>query len=116
MTQVSSTLISKHFGIFHDFSNKSMFFIVLTDLSNLQASKLIISNQSGSEICHFCNKRVYLMERVNAEGRFFHRGCFRCEYCGTSLRLGNLVYRTTSSNLKFKKQPVSEITYVYAVL
>lgn len=28
------------------------------------------------------------MERLSAEGRFFHRGCFRCEYCGISLRLG----------------------------
>lgn len=39
-------------------------------------------------MCHFCGKRVYLMERLSAEGRFFHRGCFRCEYCGISLRLG----------------------------
>lgn len=31
------------------------------------------------------------MERLSAEGRFFHRGCFRCEYCGISLRLGKLI-------------------------
>lgn len=30
------------------------------------------------------------MERLSAEGKFFHRGCFRCEYCSTSLRIGNI--------------------------
>ncbi|XP_065222209.1 F-actin-monooxygenase Mical isoform X2 [Planococcus citri] len=50
---------------------------------------VVISSQGASEMCHFCSKRVYLMERLSAEGRFFHRGCFRCEYCGISLRLGN---------------------------
>ena len=44
--------------------------------------------QGGSEACHFCQKRVYLMERMSAEGKYFHRGCFRCEYCSTALRLG----------------------------
>uniref|UniRef100_A0A8D8W3X7 F-actin monooxygenase n=1 Tax=Cacopsylla melanoneura TaxID=428564 RepID=A0A8D8W3X7_9HEMI len=48
--------------------------------------------QSGSELCHFCNKRVYLMEMMNAEGRYFHRGCFRCEYCSINLRLGNYAF------------------------
>ncbi|XP_023714226.1 protein-methionine sulfoxide oxidase mical3a isoform X4 [Cryptotermes secundus] len=50
---------------------------------------LFLPTQGGSESCHFCGKRVYLMERLSAEGRFFHRGCFRCEYCSTTLRLGN---------------------------
>ncbi|KAF4526300.1 hypothetical protein B566_EDAN015215, partial [Ephemera danica] len=47
---------------------------------------VVLPQQGVSEFCHFCGKRVYLMERLSAEGRFFHRGCFRCEYCGTSLR------------------------------
>ena len=46
----------------------------------------------GSESCHFCRKRVYLMERMSAEGRFFHRGCFRCEYCATALRLSGYAF------------------------
>ncbi|KAK9499837.1 hypothetical protein O3M35_002798 [Rhynocoris fuscipes] len=50
------------------------------------------SSQGGSELCHFCGKRVYLMERLSAEGRFFHRGCFRCQYCSSSLRLGNYAF------------------------
>ena len=53
---------------------------------------LILPPQGGSETCHFCRKRVYLMERMSAEGKFFHRGCFRCEYCATTLRLGGYAY------------------------
>ncbi|XP_025414741.1 F-actin-monooxygenase Mical isoform X3 [Sipha flava] len=56
------------------------------------AKNTVIIPQGGSETCHFCNNRVYLMERLSAEGRFFHRGCFRCEYCLTTLRLGNYMY------------------------
>lgn len=42
----------------------------------------------GSDTCVFCQKRVYIMERLSAEGFFFHRECFRCHICGCSLRLG----------------------------
>ncbi|XP_059392734.1 F-actin-monooxygenase mical2b isoform X2 [Carassius carassius] len=42
----------------------------------------------GSDTCHFCKKRVYIMERLSAEGYFFHRECFRCNICGCTLRLG----------------------------
>ncbi|XP_030222809.1 F-actin-monooxygenase mical2b isoform X3 [Gadus morhua] len=42
----------------------------------------------GSDTCHFCLKRVYIMERLSAEGHFFHRECFRCAACGCTLRLG----------------------------
>ncbi|KAM9373029.1 LOW QUALITY PROTEIN: F-actin-monooxygenase MICAL2 [Phaethornis superciliosus] len=42
----------------------------------------------GSDICYFCKKRVYVMERLSAEGHFFHRECFKCEKCSTTLRLG----------------------------
>ncbi|XP_074533428.1 F-actin-monooxygenase mical2b isoform X2 [Halichoeres trimaculatus] len=42
----------------------------------------------GSDICYFCTKRVYVMERLSAEGYFFHRECFRCDVCNSTLRLG----------------------------
>ncbi|KAF6104789.1 microtubule associated monooxygenase, calponin and LIM domain containing 2 [Phyllostomus discolor] len=44
-------------------------------------------NLGGSDICYFCKKRVYVMERLSAEGHFFHRECFRCSVCATTLRL-----------------------------
>ncbi|KAG8201584.1 hypothetical protein JTE90_011250 [Oedothorax gibbosus] len=49
-------------------------------------------SSAGSTICYFCKERVYLMERLSAEGLFFHRTCFKCEYCGTALRLGDYAF------------------------
>jgi len=49
-------------------------------------------SKSSSECCHFCGKRVYVVERMSAEGKFFHRSCFRCDYCGILLRLGSYVF------------------------
>uniref|UniRef100_A0A8P4G7J8 F-actin monooxygenase n=1 Tax=Dicentrarchus labrax TaxID=13489 RepID=A0A8P4G7J8_DICLA len=45
---------------------------------------LSVSQSSG---CFFCQKRVYLMERLSAEGVFFHRSCFQCFHCSNTLRL-----------------------------
>ncbi|KAM4784109.1 F-actin-monooxygenase MICAL3 isoform 22-T27 [Cyanocitta cristata] len=49
-------------------------------------------NVGGSDVCYFCRKRVYVMERLSAEGKFFHRSCFKCEYCATTLRLSSYAY------------------------
>ncbi|XP_031718383.1 protein-methionine sulfoxide oxidase mical3a isoform X6 [Anarrhichthys ocellatus] len=49
-------------------------------------------NIGGSDVCFFCRKRVYVMERLSAEGKFFHRSCFKCEYCSTTLRLSSYAF------------------------
>ncbi|XP_026299737.1 F-actin-monooxygenase Mical isoform X5 [Apis mellifera] len=83
------------------FSNKSQ------DLAEPKMQKsnakptITLPAQGGSETCHFCNKRVYLMERLSAEGKFFHRGCFRCEYCSTSLRIGNHTFDRDKNGGRF---------------
>ncbi|KAM8893111.1 F-actin-monooxygenase mical2b-like isoform 8-T8 [Spinachia spinachia] len=46
----------------------------------------------GSDVCHFCSKRVYVMERLSADGYFFHRECFRCNVCNSTLRLGAHIF------------------------
>ncbi|XP_019612781.2 F-actin-monooxygenase MICAL3 isoform X18 [Rhinolophus sinicus] len=51
-------------------------------------------NLGGSDMCYFCQKRVYVMERLSAEGKFFHRSCFKCDYCATTLRLSAYAYDT----------------------
>ncbi|XP_034391984.1 protein-methionine sulfoxide oxidase mical3a isoform X10 [Cyclopterus lumpus] len=50
------------------------------------------ANIGGSDVCFFCRKRVYVMERLSAEGKFFHRSCFKCEYCSTTLRLSSYAF------------------------
>ncbi|XP_011230738.2 F-actin-monooxygenase MICAL2 isoform X13 [Ailuropoda melanoleuca] len=49
-------------------------------------------NLGGSDTCYFCRKRVYVMERLSAEGHFFHRECFRCSVCATTLRLATYAF------------------------
>uniref|UniRef100_A0A3P8YEV7 F-actin monooxygenase n=1 Tax=Esox lucius TaxID=8010 RepID=A0A3P8YEV7_ESOLU len=49
-------------------------------------------NLGGSDTCHHCSKRVYVVERFSVEGYFFHRECFRCDVCGSTLRLGGHAY------------------------
>ena len=46
------------------------------------------TTSSPSDICYFCNKKVYLMERMSANGLFFHRSCFRCSHCNCQLKIG----------------------------
>ncbi|MEE6498845.1 hypothetical protein FKM82_003241 [Ascaphus truei] len=60
-------------------------------------------NIGGSDICYFCKRRVYVVERLSAEGHFFHRECFKCAYCSTTLRLGNYVFNMAEG--KFYCQP-----------
>ncbi|XP_068595063.1 F-actin-monooxygenase mical2b-like [Brachionichthys hirsutus] len=52
------------------------------------ARKNVPPGLGGSDVCHFCSKRVYVMERLSTEGYFFHRECFRCDVCNCTLRLG----------------------------
>ncbi len=37
-------------------------------------------------LCYVCEKKVYLMERLNVLDLFMHAKCFRCEYCSRELR------------------------------
>ncbi|KAK7896722.1 hypothetical protein WMY93_022047 [Mugilogobius chulae] len=46
----------------------------------------------SSDTCFFCKQHVYVMERMSAEGLFFHRGCLMCDYCGCSLRITTYIY------------------------
>ncbi|XP_056621879.1 protein-methionine sulfoxide oxidase mical3a isoform X4 [Triplophysa dalaica] len=65
-----------------------------TGLKRQQGSlrKEFPQNIGGSDVCFFCRKRVYVMERLSAEGKFFHRSCFKCDYCGTTLRLSSYAF------------------------
>ncbi|XP_031425200.1 F-actin-monooxygenase MICAL2 isoform X6 [Clupea harengus] len=56
----------------------------------------------GSESCHSCNRRVYVVERLSAEGLFFHRECFRCDTCCTPLRQGGHAFDSETGKLYCK--------------
>ncbi|KAM9350753.1 F-actin-monooxygenase mical1 [Symphorus nematophorus] len=47
---------------------------------------------TNSDECYFCGQRVYALERISAEGKFFHRSCFTCHQCSITLRLGGYTF------------------------
>ncbi|XP_026971165.1 F-actin-monooxygenase MICAL2 isoform X6 [Sagmatias obliquidens] len=64
-------------------------------------------NLGGSDTCYFCKKRVYVMERLSAEGHFFHRECFRCSVCATTLRLAAYAFDSDEDEPTSPKKPKS---------
>ncbi|XP_019661938.2 F-actin-monooxygenase MICAL1 isoform X1 [Ailuropoda melanoleuca] len=45
--------------------------------------------QAGAgDLCALCGEHLYILERLCAEGRFFHRNCFRCHTCEAMLWQG----------------------------
>ncbi|KAK5601124.1 hypothetical protein CRENBAI_003912 [Crenichthys baileyi] len=59
----------------------------------------------GSDVCFFCKQRVYVMERLSAEGLFFHRSCFRCGSCSAPLRLGSYSFDQDSGRFHCLQHP-----------
>lgn len=44
------------------------------------------------EVCDGCNERVFLIERLCAEGHVYHRTCFSCSRCGQVLQSKSYEY------------------------
>ncbi|KAM3208819.1 hypothetical protein ACQJBY_063480 [Aegilops geniculata] len=39
--------------------------------------------------CASCGKKVYPVEELAADGRAYHRPCFRCHHCKSTLQFSN---------------------------
>uniref|UniRef100_M1ATW0 Transcription factor LIM n=1 Tax=Solanum tuberosum TaxID=4113 RepID=M1ATW0_SOLTU len=39
--------------------------------------------------CMACEKTVYLVDKLTADNRVFHKACFRCYHCKGTLKLSN---------------------------
>ncbi|XP_059653012.1 LIM domain-containing protein WLIM1-like isoform X2 [Cornus florida] len=39
--------------------------------------------------CTACNKTVYLVDKLTADNRTYHKACFRCHHCKGTLKLSN---------------------------
>lgn len=61
----------------------------------------------GSQVCSVCQKKLYVMERLSAEGLFFHRGCFQCCQCRRTLRLGDYAFNQSSGESSSSSSPPS---------
>ncbi|KAM6895662.1 protein-methionine sulfoxide oxidase mical3b [Xenentodon cancila] len=66
--------------------------------SRIQGQQEVVGVSGGcSDVCFFCNRRVYVMERLSAEGLFFHRSCFQCDSCSAPLRPASYTYNPLSA-------------------
>ncbi|CAN1178593.1 LIM domain-containing protein WLIM1 [Linum perenne] len=39
--------------------------------------------------CKLCDKTVYLVDKLVADTRVYHKSCFRCHHCNNTLKLSN---------------------------
>ncbi|XP_062023340.1 LIM domain-containing protein WLIM1-like isoform X2 [Rosa rugosa] len=52
--------------------------------------KLSMATFAGtSQKCTACEKTVYLVDKLTADSRSYHKACFRCHHCRGTLKLSN---------------------------
>ncbi|RLM97983.1 LIM domain-containing protein WLIM1 [Panicum miliaceum] len=47
------------------------------------------SFQGTTTKCTACDKTVYLVDKLTADNRVYHKACFRCHHCKGTLKLAN---------------------------
>ncbi|PRP82454.1 protein MICAL-3-like [Planoprotostelium fungivorum] len=59
------------------------------------------------ELCEVCLKSAYVNERLQAEGKFYHKACFKCDECGSTMKIGGYVPEDGKNICKvcFNKRP-----------
>nr|XP_046205362.1 protein-methionine sulfoxide oxidase mical2b-like isoform X3 [Oncorhynchus gorbuscha]XP_046205363.1 protein-methionine sulfoxide oxidase mical2b-like isoform X3 [Oncorhynchus gorbuscha] len=72
------------------------------DVASTSQGSLRREFPGSGDKCHSCQKRVYVVERISAEGLYFHRECFRCDTCGTALRQGGHAFDSEQGKLYCK--------------
>jgi len=50
------------------------------------------NDMSAADQCAFCDKKVYVMEKVEANNKTYHKTCFKCSVCKSILRMGNFTF------------------------
>uniref|UniRef100_A0A8C8FQ65 F-actin monooxygenase n=1 Tax=Oncorhynchus tshawytscha TaxID=74940 RepID=A0A8C8FQ65_ONCTS len=76
--------------------------IVALSVCSVSQGSLRREFPGSGDKCHSCQKRVYVVERISAEGLYFHRECFRCDTCGAALRQGGHAFDSEQGKLYCK--------------
>jgi cysteine/glycine-rich protein len=56
------------------------------------------SFQGTTTKCNACDKTVYLVDKLTADNRVYHKACFRCHHCKGTLKVLLLLPYRPSSN------------------
>ncbi|OAY81320.1 LIM domain-containing protein WLIM1 [Ananas comosus] len=48
--------------------------------------------QGTTTKCTACDKTVYLVDKLTADNRIYHKACFRCHHCKGTLKALGLAY------------------------
>ncbi|XP_061422806.1 F-actin-monooxygenase MICAL3-like isoform X1 [Lethenteron reissneri] len=63
-----------------------------SSIERSSSSQKTLRREPQSSVCFFCEQHVYVLQRLSAEGKFFHRECFRCSHCEAALHLGDFAF------------------------
>jgi hypothetical protein len=54
--------------------------------SSTSTSASTSTSISSIEKCHLCEKTVYIMEKIEADKKLYHKLCFKCTICNCTLK------------------------------
>ncbi|KAK9007730.1 hypothetical protein V6N11_074649 [Hibiscus sabdariffa] len=81
----------------------------LQDLSSLSSleiqscGKLTSLPERTQQKCIACYKTVCLFDKLTADNRVFHKACFRCHHCRTTLKLSNYLDKSFEGTPKMAR-------------
>jgi hypothetical protein len=59
-------------------------------IGDLCVTKVMASFGGTTQKCMACDKTVYLVDKLTADGRIYHKACFRCHHCRNTLKVYNM--------------------------
>ncbi|KAL4352106.1 hypothetical protein GQ457_06G002980 [Hibiscus cannabinus] len=65
--------------------------------SELSVEATMATFQGTQQKCSACDKTVYLVDKLTADNRIFHKACFRCHHCRGTLKVtvnGTIYHRS----------------------
>ncbi|XP_020797589.1 MICAL-like protein 1 isoform X2 [Boleophthalmus pectinirostris] len=79
----------------------------ISELAQMKPALPLDENETGAEAkrsslsstCSVCNKHVHLVQRFLVDGKLFHRNCFRCTECHSTLLPGSYKLVSNSGSL-----------------